>query len=432
MEKFDLIVIGAGPAGYIAAIRAAQLGAKVCLVEKDKVGGTCLNAGCIPTKAIIACTILYEKMLASQNFGIKADNVSIDLKAVIERKNKIVAKIIKGVEFLLQKNQIEIIYGIGKMLEPGKVEITTAKNTKQIVESPKIILAMGSSPASIPGISFDKKMFLSSDDLLNNSEVPQKLDIVGGGVIGIHFAQVYSALGTEITIYEALPEILPGIDEEVVSSIKRILKRKKVNIITNTRFDPKQSCGKTLIAVGRKPNKDSLELSVNEKMETKIAGVYAVGDLVSLKQFAHVAYEQGLIAAENALGGNNIFDYSCVPYGIYTHPEIGAVGLTEKAAREKFQNIRVGKFPFSALGIAQAMGEIEGFIKFIADENDNLLGVHIIGPEATTLIGSATIALKNKIKVNQLAGTFQAHPSYPEGLHETALSVLKRSLHNLN
>ncbi len=435
MKKYDLIVIGGGPGGYISAIRAAQLGAKVCLIEKDKVGGTCLNRGCIPTKAIIACTILYEKMLKAANFGIKAENISIDLAAIVERKNKLTAKIIKGVEFLLQKNKVEIIYGTGKLLEPGKVQI----DGSETLNADKIILAMGSSPASIPGITLDKKQFLCSDELLDNTEVPEKLDIVGGGVIGIHFAQIYSTLGTQVTIYEALPEILPGIDEEIIALVKRLLKRKKIDIKTNSRFEPKQSCGKTLVCVGRKPNKDGLELTVNEKMETNLPGVYAIGDLISEKQFAHVAYEQGIIAAENALGGNKTFDYNCVPYGIYTNPEIGCVGLTEKAAKEKFKNlpagrqgVKVGKFPFAALGIAQAMGEIEGFIKFVADENDNLLGVHIIGPEATTLIGSATIALKNKVKVSQLAETIQSHPSYPEGLHEAALATLKKALHVIN
>jgi len=428
MKKYDLIVIGGGPGGYISAIRAAQLGAKVCLIEKDKVGGTCLNRGCIPTKAIIACTILYEKMLKAANFGIKADNVSIDLAAIVERKNKLTEKIIKGVEFLLQKNKVEIIYGSGRLLEPGKVQVDGA----QTLTADKIILATGSSPTCIPGLKFDKQQFFCSDELLDNTEVPEKLDIVGGGVIGLHFAQIYSTLGTQVTIYEALPEILPGIDEEIIALVKRLLKRKKIEVKTNSHFNPEQSCGKTLVCVGRKPNKDGLELTVNEKMETNLPGVYAVGDLISEKQFAHVAYEQGIIAAENAMGGNKTFDYNCVPYGIYTNPEIGCVGLTEKAAKEKFKNVKVGKFPFAALGIAQAMGEIEGFIKFVADENDNLLGVHIIGPEATTLIGSATIALKNKVKVNQLVETIQSHPSYPEGLHEAALATLKKSLHIIN
>lgn len=441
MEKYDLIVIGGGPAGYVAAIRAAQLGAKVALIEKDKLGGTCLNRGCIPTKAIIACTNLYQKIQQAESYGIQCGKPSLDLKKVFDRKNKVVEKVVKGVEFLLEKNQIEIIRGTAKVLGPGKVQIE-AQGTRQEAEGKRIILATGSSPASIPGIEFDKEKFLSSDDLLEYAPIPEKLDIVGGGVIGLHFAQIYSALGTEIIIYEALPEILPGIDEEVVANVKRILKRRKVTVTTNARFDPSRSCGKTLICVGRTPNTAGLEalglklekrsVWVSEKMETSVPGVYAAGDLVSKKMLAHVAFEQGVIAAENALGGSRTFTYEATPFGIYTHPEIGSVGLTEKEAREKDPNIKVGKFPFAALGIATAMGEIEGFIKVISDEKGKLVGVHILGPEATNLIGGATLAVKQGLKLEQLAESFQAHPTYPEGLQEAALNVLRRSLHAVN
>jgi dihydrolipoamide dehydrogenase len=442
MPKYDIIVIGGGPGGYIAAIRAAQLGAMVALIEKDKLGGTCLNRGCIPTKAIIACTNLYQKLHRSEEYGIQCGKPSIDLKKVVDRKNRIVDKVVKGVEFLLKKNKVEVIQGTAKALEPRKVEIEKVDSRKLIVESRTLILATGSSPACLPGLNFDGEKFLCSDDLLDYSHIPPKLDIVGGGVIGLHFAQIYASLGTEITIYEALPEILPGIDEEVVSRVKRLLKLRKVTTITNTRFDPAKSCGKTLICIGRTPNTAGLEglnlkmekrsVAVNEKMETSVPGIYAVGDLVSKKMLAHVAYEQGVIAAENAMGGNRTFTYEGTPFGIYTHPEIGSVGLTENEAREKLKNIKVGKFPFAALGIAQAMGEIEGFIKVISDENGKILGVHILGPEATNLIGGATTAVKQGLKVEQLAGSFQAHPTYPEGLQEAALNAMKRSLHNIN
>lgn len=441
MQKYDVIVVGGGPAGYIAAIRAAQLGAKVVLIEKDKIGGTCLNRGCIPTKAVIACTNLYEKMLKAENFGISAEKVSIDLDKVIARKNEIIKKIVKGVSFLLEKNKIEVIQGKATVNEPGKVVIE-AEGQRQEAEGRRIILATGSSPASLPGIPFDGKQFLNSDDLLECREAPKKLDIVGGGVIGLHFAQIFSALGTEITIYEALPEILPGIDEEIVGMVKRVLKRRKVNVLTNTSFDPKSSSGKTLISIGRVPNTLGLEalglklegrsVWVNEKMETSVQGVYAAGDLVSKKMLAHVAYEQGVIAAENALGANRSFSPDNIPFGIYTNPEIGSVGLTEKEAREKYGEVKIGKFPFSALGIAVAMGEIEGMVKVIGNNEGKLLGVHILGPEATNLIGGATLAIKNGLKIEQLAETFQAHPTYPEALHEAALSLLKRSLHAIN
>jgi dihydrolipoamide dehydrogenase len=443
-DKFDITVLGGGPGGYVAAIRAAQLGAKVVLIEKDRLGGTCLNRGCIPTKALIACTNFYERMQKSENFGVSAQNVTIDPVKVIERKNKIVEKLVKGVEFLLEKNKIEIIRGEGNALEPGKIKIGSRE-----VYSRATILATGSSPAALPGIHFDGDKFLTSDDLLTCTTPPKKLDIVGGGVIGIHFAVIFSALGSQITVYEALPEILPGIDEEVIAAIKRILKRKNVEINTNARFEASQSNVKTLICVGRTPNTAGLEnlklkmegrsVWVNEKMETSVPGVYAVGDLVSKKMFAHVAYEQGIIAAENACrslgegrGGNRTFSYDHIPYGIYTHPEIGSIGLTEKEARQKDPNIKVGKFPFAALGIAAAMGETEGFIKVISDEKGKLLGVHILGPEATNLIGGATLAIKNGLSVEKLAETWQAHPTYPESLQEASLAALKRSLHALN
>ena len=425
MLKYDVIVIGGGPGGYVAAIRAAQLGAKVLLVEKDKVGGTCLNHGCIPTKAIIASIKLFEKIQKADSFGISCPTPTIDLANVIERKDQIVAKLIKGVETLLQKNGVEVIQGEGKVVEPGKIEIKNTEHGTQNTESRKIILATGSSPASIPSVQFDGKQFLTSDDILNLKQVPEKLDVVGGGVIGLHFAYIFSALGSQVTIYEALPEILSGVDDEIVTMVKRILKRKKIEIKTGTKFEAGMSCGKTLICVGRKPAQIGIE--VNERMETKTPGVYAVGDVISQKLFAHVAYEQGIVAAENAMGGNKTFSYAYVPYGIYTHPEVAGVGLTEKEAGPK---AKIGKFPYAALGIAQAMGEVEGFIKVVADENGKLLGVHIIGEEATTLIGAATLALRSGLRVDQLAETFQAHPSYPEGLHEASLAALKRSLHS--
>ena len=442
MTDFDVVVLGGGPGGYAAAIRAAQLGAKVLLIEKDKVGGTCLNKGCIPTKALIACTSFYEKIQKAESFGISVGTPTIDLAKVIDRKNTLVAKIVKNLQKLIEQDGIEIIQGTGKVLAADKIEIIKSDGSKLSVVSRKLIIATGSAPACLPGLNFDQQQFLCSNDVLELKEVPQQITIVGGGVIGIHFASLYSALGAEVTIYEAMPEILPGIDEEVVAQVKRILGRKKVKVITNTLFDPVKAEGKTLICVGRTPNIVGLEalklkmekrsVSVNEKMETSAAGVYAAGDVCSRTMLAHVAYEQGVVAAENAMGAARTFNYDCVPIGIYTQPEIGAAGLTEQGAREQGSRVKVGRFPFGALGIAQAMGEIEGFIKVVADDKKKILGVHIIGPEATSLIGTACLAIKNNLTVEQLAETFQAHPSYPEGLQEAALATLKRSLHVFN
>jgi dihydrolipoamide dehydrogenase len=443
-DKFDLIVLGGGPGGYVAAIRAAQLGAKVALIEKDKVGGVCLNRGCIPTKALIACTNLYEKIKKADSYGISSGSPTIDPAKVVERKNTIVGKIVKNLHKLIEQNGITVIPGEGKVLGPGKVEVKTTEGGMRNVECGKLILATGSSPASLPGIKFDGDNYLSSDDALELKSVPDKINIVGGGVIGIHFALIYSALGSVVTIYEALPEILAGIDEEVIATVKRILNRRKITILTNTRFDPAKVEGKALICVGRTPNQEGIaELGmrnegnsvwVNEKMETSIPGVYAVGDLVSKKMLAHVAYEQGEIAAENALGAKRTFNYDCVPIGIYTNPEIASVGLTEKEARVQVPGARVqvGKFPMAALGIAQAMGEIEGLVKVVTDDKGKLLGVHILGAEATSIIGAATLALKQGLNVEQLAATFQAHPSFPEALQEASLAALARGLHTLN
>ncbi|MFH1387409.1 MAG: FAD-dependent oxidoreductase, partial [bacterium] len=367
----------------------------------------------------------------ADKFGITVNEPTINLSKVIDRKNEIVSKLIKGLDFLIQKNGIEIIHGEGIYKEPGFVKVGNRD-----FRSKAIIVATGSSPISLPGLTFDGQKFLSSDHILECREIPAKLDIVGGGVIGIHFAHIFSTLGTEVTVYEALPDILTGIDEEAVALVKRILKRKNINILTGTKFEAANSGGKTLICIGRRSNSPCF--TVNEKMETSLPGVYAVGDVVSKKQLAHVAYEQGEIAAENALGGNRTFSYENIPIGIYTDPEIGSVGLTEQEARLRSssfggqaKDIKIGKFPFAALGISAAVGEQEGFVKIISDEKDNLLGVHIIGPEATTLIGIATLALRNKLKVGQLANCFQSHPSFPEAIQEAALGALKRGLHSI-
>ncbi|MBI5700241.1 dihydrolipoyl dehydrogenase [Candidatus Saganbacteria bacterium] len=437
-KKYDIVILGGGPGGYVSAIRATQLGAYVAIIEKDKLGGTCLNYGCIPTKALVYCANFFEKIKHADTFGITAENVSIDLKKVVDRKNKVVEKLVKGVEFLLEKNKIEIIRGEGKVIEPGFIKVGNRE-----VHSQVSILATGSSPICLPGLSFDGSCFMSSDDILNLKEIPQKLDIVGGGVIGLHFAHMFNILGSEVAIYESLPDILNGVDEEVVALMKRILSRRKIKIAANTKFERSMTCGKTLVCVGRTPSTMGLEslnlkmdgkrVSVNEKMETSIKDVYAIGDLVSPKQFAHVASEQGVIAVENAMGKSRTFDYKSVPYTIYTNPEVASVGPTEKEAVSREPGaVSIGKFPFAALGIAQAMGEIEGFVKVIADKDDRILGVHIIGPDANTIIGAAAVCVKNGLKVDQLAETIQAHPSYPESLQEAALSTLKRSLHSIN
>lgn len=421
MSNYDVAIIGAGPGGYVAAIRAAQLGGKVLLIEKDQLGGTCLNCGCIPTKVLITSTNFFDDLGRAGLLGIEIGDSKIDFQKVMARKERVVAKLRKGIEFLLKKNKVEVIQGEGKLLEDGKVEIG-----KSSVESKKVILAIGSSPISLG------KKFLYSDHLLSwKEEIPKKLNIVGGGVIGAHFASIYSSLGSEITIYEMQPDILPGFDKDVVEAVRAILKKKKVNVLTNTAFNPAETGGITLICVGRTPNTiERKNIIVNEKMETSIPGVYAIGDVTGISMLAHVASAQGIVAAENAMGKESKMDYAAIPCTIYTHPEIGTVGLTEEAARAKHE-ISVGKFPFSALGHANAIGEIEGFIKVVADKKSGkILGVHIVGAQASSVLGTASLAMANGLTVEQLTKAIFAHPSMPEGLFEAGLGALNRSLHS--
>ncbi len=438
--SYDVIVIGGGPGGYVAAIRAAQLGGKVLLIEKDQLGGTCLNYGCIPTKTLITSTNLLDDLKKSSLLGIETGDIKIDFQKVVARKERVVNKLRKGIEFLLKKNNVEVIFGEGKLLEDGKVEISTAESRKLLAESRKLILAMGSSPTPLPNITIDGKRFVSSDSLLSwKDEIPKKLNIVGGGVIGIHFAAIYSSLGSEITIYEAKPDILPGFDNDIVEAVRSILKRKKVKIITNTTFDPKEAEGTTLICVGRTPNTRGIinsklkiehkNVCVNKKMETSIPGVYAIGDITGESMLAHVASAQGIVAAENAMGKDSKMNYHAIPCTIYTHPEIGTIGLTEDQAKEKHE-LSVGKFPFAALGHANAIGQIEGFIKVIANkESGIILGVHIVGASASSILGVASLAMSNNFIIEQFTNVIYAHPSLPEGLFEAGLDSINKSLH---
>ncbi|MBU0573818.1 MAG: FAD-dependent oxidoreductase [Candidatus Margulisiibacteriota bacterium] len=409
-DKYDVIVIGGGPAGYIAAIRAAQLGKKVLLIEKDKLGGTCLNRGCIPTKAIIASINLYNKLPLLKRYGLSACDIKIDMKAVIERKDRIVARLCRGVEHLLKQNKVEVVFGEGKLIDQENITVGS-----QNFATRKIIIATGSSPIELPGMPFDGKQFFSSSDVLGWTDIPKALDIVGGGVIGVEFAYIYSSLGTEINLYEALPALLNGMDKDLSKSAEDLLKRKRVNLKLDTPFKKEMSCGRSLICVGRKPNKINLPATKDI--------VYA-GDASGGIMLAHAAYEQGMLAAEG-----KSWDQKNIPMAVYTHPEIGSVGVTEKEAGDR---AAVSKFPLSALGYANAIGETEGFVKIVADKNsEELLGIHIFGSGASDLLSAATLAVKKGLKAGELGSIFQAHPSLGEGLQEAALGIVKKSLHSM-
>lgn len=454
-----IAIIGAGPGGYVAAIRAAQLGAKVTVIEDTEVGGTCLNRGCIPTKAIIASTELLEKMRNAKEFGleIKGD-ISFSLERIIERKGKVVSTLVKGIKGLFKGWGIELVEGRGMILNERKVKATLRDGTEKEIDTDKIIIATGSRPLNIPTFSFDNDKILSSDDILQLKEIPKSLIIIGAGVIGCEFATIFRALDTEVTIVEMMPHAISTEDEEISETIERELKKRKIKLILNTKVEKvikedggvvatltdgsEISAEKILVSIGRAFNTEGIgieeiginrgkrgEIIVNDKMETNIPGIYAIGDVIGGIMLAHVASTEGLVAVENALGRNRAIDYKIVPSGIFTSPEIGSVGLREREAVEKGYEIKIGRFPFRALGKAHTSGEIAGMVKIIADSNDKVLGVHIIGSHATDLIHEAALAMKMGATAKDIAHTIHAHPTFSEAIMEASEDVHGQAIH---
>lgn len=455
-----VVIIGAGPGGYVAAIRAAQLGAQVTVVEDTEVGGTCLNRGCIPTKAIIASTEMLEKIKDFQEYGLEIKGeVSASLDRIIERKEKVVGTLVKGIKGLFKGLGIELIEGRGKVLGSGKVRATLKDGAQKEKDADKIIIATGSRPLKIPAFPFDGKSILSSDDILGLKEIPKSLIIIGAGVIGCEFATIFRSLGTEITIVEMLPHSVSTEDEEISEVLERELKKRKIKLILNTKVEKvirengdvvatltdgsEIRAEKILVSIGRAFNTDNIgleesginkgkrgEILVNERMETNIPGIYAIGDVIGGMMLAHVASAEGLIAVENALGGNRGMDYRVVPSGIFTSPEIGSVGLREKDAIQKGYDIKIGRFPFRALGKAHASGEIAGMVKIIVDaKDDKVLGVHIIGPHATDLVHEAALAMKMGATAKDIAYTIHAHPTFSEAIMEASEDVHGMAIH---
>lgn len=454
-----IVIIGAGPGGYVAAIRAAQLGAKVTVIEETEVGGTCLNRGCIPTKAIITSAEFLDKARDAQEFGLEIRDISFSLGKIIERKNKVVGTLVKGIKGLFKGSGIELLEGRGMVLGHGRVKVVLRDGSEKEIEADKIIIATGSRPLNISSFPFDGERILSSDDILELKEVPKSLIIIGAGVIGCEFANIFRSLGTEITMVEMMPHSVSTEDEEISEMLERELKKRKIKLILNTKVEKvvREDEGvvatltdgseiraeKILVSIGRAFNTDDIgleesginkgkrgEILVNDKMETNIPGIYAIGDVTGGIMLAHVASTEGLVAVENALGGNRSIDYKVVPSGIFTSPEIGSVGLREKDAREKGYDIKIGRFPFRALGKAHASGEISGMVKIIADaKDDKILGVHIIGPHATDLIHEAALAIKMGATAKDIAHTIHAHPTFSEAIMEASEDVHGMAIH---
>ena len=455
-----LTIIGAGPGGYVAALKAAHLGAQVTVIEDTEVGGTCLNRGCIPTKALVASAEALHKAKNIEEFGIEVTgDINPNLSKIMERKNKIVSTQVKGIRSLFKSWGINLIEGRGMILTPEKVEVQKKDNTTEIIETDKIIIATGSRPAQIPIFPFDGEHIMSSDDALNIKSIPKSLIIIGAGVIGCEFACIFKELGTEVTMVEMMPRAVSTEDPEISEILEKELKKKKIKLMTGVKVERVEGqhdgihvyladgkelvAEKLLVSIGRSLNTENIgleavgikkgtrgEVVVNEKMETNIEGIYAIGDVTGGILLAHTASKQGIVAACNACGKEKKYDSSVVPAAIFTSPEIGSVGLREHQAEEKGINIKTGHFQFRALGKAHAMGEIAGMIKIVADaDTDKVLGVHIIGPHASDLVHEGALAMKAGLTVKEVADMIHAHPTLAEGLMEAAEDVHGEAIH---
>ena len=460
MEKvpYDLIVIGSGPGGYSAAVRAGQYGLKTAIIEKDpKLGGACLHVGCIPTKALLHTADVWEHFVHSDEEGILCEKPRIDYPKVVDRKNKIVAKHAKGVEFLMKKNKVEWIKGYGVLKGNGQVEVRGEQGT-QTLEAKNILLATGSEARMLPGLKADGTRVLTNIEILSMTAIPKTLAIIGAGAVGVEFASIFNRFGTEVTILEMLPRVVPVEDEEISKELERVFRKNKIRIETSSKVENVQvladACKitvtlsngkkedicaeKLLVAVGRKPNTEKvgventkIELDrgfvkVNQWQQTGEPGVYAIGDIVAgTPQLAHVATMQGLVAVGH-MAGKPLppVNRNRIPGATYTEPGIGSVGLTEAQARAQGHKVKVGKFPFAANSKASILGSHDGFVKIVADERyGEILGVHIIGPQAFELLGEAVTAIASEATVETMMHTIHAHPTLYEAMGEAFNNV---------
>lgn len=467
--QYDVVVIGAGPGGYVCAIRAAQNGLKVAVVDKeDRPGGTCLLRGCIPTKALLESAALFERVKEAGEFGIQADMVRFDWAAVNRRKDKVVAKNSNGVKFLLRKNGVEHVVGLGAVVAPGVVEVTKADGAKSQLKAKHVVLATGSAVRNIPLATPDGRRVFSSDELLDIAEVPKSLIVVGAGAVGVEFASVHARFGSKVTLVEMMPRLLPIEDEEISAEFEKIYRRRGITSLTNTALqqvrvgeggvevvvETKGQAPQTLnaeallVAVGRRPVTENLGLDkfkgvaldrgyvkVDGLLRTGEAWLSAVGDIITTggrphPQLAHIASAEGVLVADR-LAGKHVspIDYERGTISAtYSDPEVASVGLTEARARELYGKVKIGKFPYQAIGKAAVTGHNEGFMKVVvAEKYDELLGVHIIGDKATELIHEAAVGLKLEATSEELAHTIHAHPTLAEGLGEAYHAVLGKA-----
>ena len=460
-KKYKIAIIGSGPGGYTAALRAGQLGADTVLIEKEALGGTCLNWGCIPTKAFVRSAEVFADIQNAEDFGIKVENAELDFSAVVKRKDKIVKRLVRGVDHLLGKKNIDRIDGRASFIAQNKIQIEKEAETIEI-EADNIIIATGSETASLPIPGADLDDILDSRSALDLDELPESMIIVGGGIIGMEFAFIFRNFGVDVTVVEYLDQLVSGVDSEIASELNRSARRRRISVKTSAEVkeikkqadafevvyqqkgkEKTAAAEKVLMAVGRKPYTEGLNLEnvgvnlsekrravqVNEKMETNVPGIYAVGDVTDKILLAHVASHQGVIAVENIMGMDKKMDYQAVPGAIFTSPEIGTVGLSEEEAKEKGIDYEVGSFPFAASGKVMAMGEREGKIKLITEKaSDKIIGAALIGLEASDLIAELTLAVNLGLTAENLRETIHAHPTTAEVVHEAALDLADGSL----
>ena len=463
MQEFDLVVIGGGPGGYTGAIRASQLGMKVACVEKRKtLGGTCLNVGCIPSKSLLNFSEKYEE--AREHFadiGIKT-SVKLDLKKMLSRKDQVVSDLCKGIEGLFAKNKITKITGIGKILDNTTVEISDGSKTEKI-KTKNILIATGSEVIEIPGVEVDEKSIVSSTGVLSLSKVPKELVIIGGGYIGLELGSVWKRLGSKVTVVEFANRIVPALDKEIGKSFHKTLEKQGFKFILNTKIikaekklgkvsltlsevgdskESKLSCDTVLVSVGRKPNANGLgtkevgislddrgRINVNDHFQTNIPNIYAIGDVIRGSMLAHKAEEEAVAAVEIMNGQAGHVNYNLIPGVVYTWPEVASVGATEEELKKAGTGYKVGKFPFLANSRARSVGNTDGMVKLLAcDSTDRILGAHIIGPDAGTLIGEIVAYMEFGGASEDIARTCHAHPTLNEAIKEAALAVDKRTI----
>ena len=464
-DNFDVTIIGGGPAGYVCAIRLSQLGLKTaCIESRDTLGGTCLNVGCIPSKSLLDISESFYKAKNFQNIGIEVEGLKLNLNKVMEKKDKAVNNLTKGVEFLFKKNKIKYIKGIGSLKTKNSISILDEKNKETIIESKNIILCTGSEPVSLPGIKFDEEKILSSSGALALKKLPNKLVVVGGGYIGLEMGSVWSRLGSKVEVIEFLDHITPGMDKEISNEFMKILSKQGIKFSLKTKVDSIKKtnkgaiistinsdgnknnieCDAVLISVGRKPFTKKLNLEnlgikinqsgkikVNNKFQTSVSNIYAIGDVIDGPMLAHKAEEEGIAVAEIIAGQSGSVNYDVIPGVIYTFPEVALVGKTEEQLKNSNIGYKVGKFPFMANSRAKAIDQPEGFVKILADsKTDRVLGVHIIGSHAGEMIAEMAVAMEFGASSEDIARTCHAHPTFSEAIKEAALSVDKRTIHS--